>query len=156
GEQLDGIHNLAVGGAFAPAVRFLNNLVGVVAVRWIADRDGLGDRVGLLRLDDVGPLVDRGHDGIAARGLRGINLGAAVFDDADFDKLAIRFVNLGQNRSTGGWDNRVLRESPAELLGDFKAKGFGAFGVVRAKVHVDDGPAVLVRDLGTQTIDVVV
>ena len=68
----------------------------------------------------------------------------------------VRLVDLGQDRAAGGRDDRVLRQPPAELLGDLEAVGLGAFGVVRPQVHVDDRPAVLVGDLGAEAVDVVV
>src|SRR3990172_705054 len=45
---------------------------------------------------------------------------------------------------------------PAELLQDLVAVGLGTFRVVRPNVDVDEGPAVLVRDLGAEAVDLVV
>ena len=116
----------------------------------------LGDRVGLLRLDDVGAFVDRVDDRVAAGRLGRIDLAAGVFDEAELDQLLVGLGDLRQDRAAGGGDDGVLRQPPAELLGDLEAVGLGAFGVVRTQVDVDDRPAVLVGDLGAQPVDVVV
>ena len=66
------------------------------------------------------------------------------------------FHTLGRIVPPATGHHRVLRQPPAELLGDLEAVGLGALGVVRAQVDVDDRPAVLVGDLGAQPVDVVV
>src|SRR5439155_11128218 len=108
------------------------------------------------RLDDVAALVNGGDDGIAPRRLGRIDLRAVVFHQPQFDQLAVRLVNLRQDRPAGGGDDGVLRQRPAELFGDLKTVRLGAFGVIRAKVDVDDRPAVLVGNLGTQAVDIVI
>ena len=50
----------------------------------------------------------------------------------------------------------MLGRAPAELLGDLVAEGLAAFGVIRAHVDVDEGPGVLVGELGAEAVDVVV
>src|SRR5688572_12653263 len=156
GEELDGVDDFAVGGALAPAAGLFDDVPGVVPVGRIPDGDRLGDRIGLLRLDDVHALVDGLDDGVAAGGLGGVDLGADVLDESELDELFVGLVDLGEDGAAGGGDDRVLGELPAELLGDFEAVGLGAFGVVGSEVDVDDGPAVLVGDLGAESVDVVV
>src|SRR5262249_53640267 len=74
----------------------------------------------------------------------------------DLCQLAKGARHLRQDRAAGGGHHDVLRQLPAELLGDLEPIRLGAFGIVRAQVDVDEGPAVLVGDLAAQPVDVVV
>src|SRR5205823_1671876 len=107
-------------------------LVGVAAVL-----DGVGDRV-------------------AAGRLSAVDFAPRIGDQADLVELAEGLVNLADQAAAGHWRDNVLRRSPAELLGDFKTQRLGTLGVEGAQVDVDEAPAVLKSDLGTQPIDLVV
>src|SRR5437867_7038039 len=50
----------------------------------------------------------------------------------------------------------MLRQLPAELLGDFEPMGLGALGVIGAQVDVDEGPAIFIADFSAQPIDVII
>src|SRR6266511_4196953 len=65
-------------------------------------------------------------------------------------------VTMGPQPAAGTGHDDVSGGAPAELLRDLVAVGLGAFRVVRADIDVDEGPAVLVADLGAKTVDLVV
>src|SRR5262249_58275916 len=88
-----------------------------------------------------------------AAGLGAVDLEIAV-DEPEVAELAERLRHLGQDRPAGDRHDDVLRQPPAELLGDLEAVGFRALGVVRPYVDVDERPAVLVGDLAAQAVDV--
>ena len=67
-----------------------------------------------------------------------------------------RLVNLADERAAGHRADDVLREPPAEFLGDFEAHRLRAFGVERPQVHVHEAPAVLDGDLGAEAVHLVV
>ena len=50
----------------------------------------------------------------------------------------------------------MLRQAPAELLGDLKTVSLCPFGVIGAEIDVDKRPAVFVGDLTAQTVYIVV
>ena len=52
-----------------------------------------------------------------------------------------RLVDLGQQRAGRDRDDDLLRQPPAELLGDLVAERLGALGVVRPQVDVDERPS---------------
>src|SRR5207253_2349544 len=57
----------------------------------------------------------------------------------------------------GGYrDHYVIGCPPAELLDDFERQRLAAFGIERTQVDVDDGPAILVGQLGAEPVDIVV
>ena len=78
------------------------------------------------------------------------------FDEAEVDEFVEGFADLANERAAGHWYNDVVGETPAELFGDLVAYGLRAFGVVGAKVYVDEAPRVFVGDLGAEAVDVVV
>ena len=93
----------------------------------------------------------------AAGSLGGVNLRQVrALDQSDLFELFKRLRHLGQYRASGGGHDHVLRQVPAELLGDFEAIGLGPFGVIRPQVNVHKGPAVLIRHLAAQTVNVVI
>ena len=126
------------------------------AVGRIADGDRLGDRV---RLDRIGKLeagVERADDRRAAGRLRRVDRRQLALDQADGAELLEALEDARQQRAAGDRRDDVLREAPAELLGDLEAVGLRALGVVRAQVDVGEPPAVLVRHLRAQPVHVVV
>src|SRR6476660_4501820 len=50
----------------------------------------------------------------------------------------------------------VIRDPPAELLRYLITHGLRAFVIVRAQVHVDEAPAVLVGDLRAEPVHVII
>ena len=61
-----------------------------------------------------------------------------------------------QQRAAGHRRDDVPRISPAELLDDLEPHRLRALGVVRPQVDVDESPAVPIRHLRAQPVDVVV
>ena len=93
----------------------------------------------------------------APGGLGGVNPGDwPVLDQTDGLEFLKRLGHFGQDRAACGRHDNMLGQTPAELLGNFKAIGFGAFGVIRPDVDVHERPAVLVGNLAAQPVDIVV
>jgi len=44
-----------------------------------------------------------------------------LVDQADLDRLLVRLRDLGEERAAGHRNDRVTRETPAELLDNFEA-----------------------------------
>jgi hypothetical protein len=80
---------------------------------------------GLTGVMRSGLLVQRLHDRRASAGLRAVDLEVAV-DQAELAQLAEGLRHLGQDGSARGRDDDVLRQLPAELLGDLEAVRLGA------------------------------
>ena len=78
------------------------------------------------------------------------------FDPAQGHQFAEGFGNFADQRTPGHRYDYVVRQAPAELLGDFETVRLGAFGVVRAQVDVDQAPLEAVGDLGAEAVDLVV
>src|SRR6476646_10677759 len=95
-------------------------------------------------------------DWTATCGLRAKELDLLFFHKSKVDQFFEGFIDFGDQRSAGHRDNDIVRQAPAQLLGDFVTHGLRAFGVIRPQVHVDEAPAMLVRDLRAETVDVVV
>ena len=88
--------------------------------------------------------------------LGGVNSRRCVIEQANTDQLLKRLGRLRQQRAGGYGDHDVIRSLPAELLDDFEGERLASFRIERAKVDVDDRPAVLVGQLGAEPVDVVV
>src|SRR5579863_15572 len=142
GELLDGGDDFYVRNVLGPAAGFADDARGVEAVGGVADGERAGDGVGALRLDDVSVVLDGFGDGGAAGGLRAEEADLLVRDEAERDEFVERLADLGDERAAGHGDDNIVGQAPAELLGDLKADGLRAFGVVRAEVHVDEAPVV--------------
>ena len=102
------------------------------------------------------PVLDGAGDGRAAGGLRAEEADRLVFDQTERDQLIEGLADLADQRAAGHGDDDVIRQAPAELLGDLVADGLRALGVVGAQVDVDEAPVVLVGDQGAEAVDVVV
>ena len=63
---------------------------------------------------------------------------------------------LGQQRSGGHRDHRVLGNPPGELLDDFKAHALGTFGVIGPHVDIHKGPAVFPSDFSAKPVHFIV
>src|SRR5690606_17292539 len=96
GEQPDALDHLLVGDVLDGAVRAADDVQDVRAVGGVADGEGLGDRVGLHRPDDVVPGLERGGDGGAAGGLRAEDAVRPVLHETQGDQLLERLVDLGE------------------------------------------------------------
>ncbi len=156
GEQADALNHLFVadGGGGAPG--FGHRTQSIVAVRGVANRQGLGDGVGLNRPDALRALLPGRDDRRAALRLAAGHLGLDAVNQAQLGQLIEAFADLHVERARGHRHDAVVGGAPAQLLGDFIAQGLGALGVVGAHVDVDEGPGVLVADLGAEAVDVVV
>ena len=67
-----------------------------------------------------------------------------------------RLVDLADERAARHRHDDVLREPPAEILGDLIAHRFGSLGIEGPQIDVHEAPAVLHGDLRTEAIDFVV
>ena len=102
------------------------------------------------------PSLERAHDGRAAGRLRRVDPRQLAVDEADLAQLAEAATDARQQRAAGDRRHEVLREAPAQLLGDFEPERLRALGVVAAQVDVREAPAELVGNLRAQPIHVVV
>jgi hypothetical protein len=77
-------------------------------------------------------------------------------DQAEFLQFVEALPDLAVQRARGQRHDAVVRRLPAQLLRHLVAERLRAFGVVRAHVDVDEGPLVLVAQLGAEAVHVVV
>ena len=78
-------------------------------------------------------------------------------DESQFDELLEALGDLGELTARGERHDDLIGRAPAELFADLEGQRLGAFGVVRAQVHVDEGPVGVFGDqLDAEPIDVVV
>src|SRR3970040_2101394 len=91
------------GGVQAPAA-LGGGLERVIAVGGIADRQRLGDGVGLHRLEKITALLLGRRDGGAAFGLRPMDLGGQAIDQAQLVKLVEPFPDF-REQGAGGHRN---------------------------------------------------
>ena len=158
GQQVDAGADLVVGDHLGPAAGLLQHLDHLEAVGRVADRDRLGDRVGLHRIRVIDAGVQRLRRPARSRppGPRRSSASVAV-DEADRAQLrGSRAQMRGSSVPPATGRDHVLRQPPAELLDDLEAERLGALGVVGAQVDVGEAPAVLVGDLRAEAVDVVV
>ena len=92
----------------------------------------------------------------AAGRLRRVHLRQRAAREAEVVELAEAAPQAGQQRSARHRRHHVRRHRPVELFGDLERARLGAFRVVRAEVDVGEAPAVPIRDLRAQPVDVVV
>ena len=100
--------------------------------------------------------LHRVGDGRAAGGLRSEEAHWLVFDQAEFDQLVECLADLGDQRAASHGDDHVVGQPPAELLGDLKADGLRALGVIGTKIDVHESPVVALGNLRAQPVHVVV
>ena len=79
-----------------------------------------------------------------------------AIEQADLRQLGQTLVNLDKKTAGGDGHNHVIGCAPAELFSHLEPERFAALRVVRAQVHVDECPAVLLGNLGTQTVHVII
>src|SRR6266852_3354958 len=156
GQRAHADNNFGIGNIFGPAARSADDFHGVVPVGRIADGQGARNRVGLLRIEAVFAVLDRVGNGRAARGLRAEKFHGLGVDQSQGDKLVEGFFDFRQQRAAGHGNDNVVGQTPAKLLGDFKADRFRAFGVIGAQIHVHKSPVMLVGDLRAEAVDLVV
>ena len=95
GKLLNGGDDLDVGDVLGPSAGGANGARGVGTVGWVADGQRTRDGVGTLRLNQVGAVLDRAGDGLAAGSLRSKELDGAVFNQAEGDQFTKCLLNLG-------------------------------------------------------------
>src|SRR6202030_3371649 len=66
------------------------------------------------------------------------------------------FFDLDDQRAPSHRTDHVIRQAPAQLLGDFEAYRFRSFSVVGSQVYVDEAPVMLVGNLRTEAVDLIV
>src|SRR4029077_6367119 len=79
-----------------------------------------------------------------------------LLDQAELNQFIERLPDLRNQRSTSHGNDHVIRQAPAQLLGDLEADGLRSLGVIRTQVHVYKTPVVLVRNLRAQAVDLIV
>ena len=157
GKFLDGGDDFDVGYIFGPSAGLANGARSVEAVGGIADseRAGNGIRAAAARSRPVAFLtaLAMGEQPVACapKNLTGLS---STRPSATNSSNALRILVMSEPPAMG--HDYVVRETPAELLGDFKANCLGAFGIEGAQVDVDETPVVAIGDLRAETIDVVV
>jgi hypothetical protein len=77
-------------------------------------------------------------------------------DQANVAKFAKTSKDARKQRATGYGRNKMLRESPAELFGDFESHRLRSLGVITSKVDICESPPKFVRDLRAQPVHIVV
>ena len=103
------------------------------------------------------PVAIRGRDRPAARGLAADVARLRRLDEADGRELVEPATKLRVERPRRDRRDDGIRRPPPELLGDLERHALRALGVVRAQVHVDDGPALeLIGQLEAEPVDDVV
>src|SRR5579884_3840833 len=155
-QQLDAVDDLVVGRGFTATAGLVDDLQTVVAVGRISDRQRLGDRVWPDRSDGFGSLDVRCVDRRAAHGLCRAHASVDPIDQSDLVELVVSLPELGEKRARGDGRDDVVWRAPAKLLGDLEGQGLASFGVVGAEIDVDECPAILIRDLGAEAVDVIV
>ena len=94
--------------------------------------------------------------GLAALGLGAVEGREGAVDQADLAPLADPAGDLGEQRPRGDRADDPAGQLPAELLDGLEGDRLRALGVVGAQVDVDEGPRVLLGELGAEPVDVVV
>src|SRR5205814_251799 len=120
GQFLDGGNDLDIRDVFGPAAGIANGARGIDAVGGVADGQRAGDGVRALRLDDVAAVLYSLGDGRAARSLRAEEADRPVFDQAERDEFLECLADLRNERAASHGDDHVVRQTPAELLGDLE------------------------------------
>ena len=65
-------------------------------------------------------------------------------------------MNLSEQRARRHRHNRVLRDTPAELLDHFKAQALRTLGVVGPDVDINECPAVFAGNFGAEPVHFIV
>src|SRR5689334_1482586 len=91
-----------------------------------------------------------------ARGLRAVHAAFTITQQTDFLQFFEGLGNLRQDCATRSRQHDVLRQPPSKLFDQLKAERLGAFRVIWAQVDIDEGPAILVGDFATQSVDVII
>lgn len=88
--------------------------------------------------------------------LGAVHLRVRIRDESDAGELLDALVDLRDHRARGHRHDRMVRRFPAKLFSNLVAQRLGAFGVVRAHVHVDEGPAMRVCELAAEPLNIVI
>ncbi|BBG03488.1 hypothetical protein PSA01_19370 [Pseudonocardia saturnea] len=157
GEQPDAGDDLGVGDVPERPAGASDRVQDVRAVGRVPDGEGAGDGVRLLRLDHVVTGLERGGDRRAAGGLGTEHGVRGRLDEPELAQLGEPLVDLRQLGPGGDRHDHLLRQPPAQLLGDLVTQGLGTLGVVGADVDVHERPVLVLRgELGGQPVHVVV
>ncbi len=140
GKELDAFYDFRIGNVFGPAAAVANGSRGVETVGRIADGQRARDGAGFCGSNCSSLRFTASRNWRAAGGLRAEEFYFLFFDQAQRDQFVERFADFGDQRAAGHRANDVVRQPPAELLGDFVTHGLGAFRVVRPQVHVHKSP----------------
>ncbi len=92
----------------------------------------------------------------ASGGLRTEELDRLSLDEAQLDEFVEGLGNFPDQRTAGHWHHDVVGKLPAELFGDLEAHRLRSLRVVRPQIHIDEAPAIGVRDLRAQAIHLVI
>src|SRR5207302_10643326 len=114
-----GFHDLRIAGIFSPSAAAKNRLGGIKTVGRVADGERARDGLRLLRLNLIASGFHGHADWAAAGGLSAKELDLLFFYEFKVDQLFESFVDLGDQRSTSHRNNDVVRQTPAQLFGDF-------------------------------------
>ena len=155
-DQLHGIENLAVGGHRAGSAARADRLSTWKPSAGLPIAIERAMVFGLTGSGNSRPSSSALMTGAQPAACAAWIAGRSPLDQPDFLQLAERARDARQQRAAGHRRDDVLREFPAELLGDFEAVGLRAFRVVAAQVDVRKPPAVFFRNLRAQPVHIVV
>ncbi len=127
-----------------------------MAVSGIADRQRARNGGRLLRLDLGTPRLHGGGNRRAAGRLRAKELHRLCIDQSECNQFIESFLDLGDQRAASHRDDDVIRQPPAQLLGDLEAHSLRAFRVVRTQVDIHEAPAMFVCNLRAEPVHLVV
>src|ERR1700688_253205 len=92
----------------------------------------------------------------ATGGLRSKEAYGTRFDPSEGYQFSKGFGYFGDERAARHGDHDVIRQTPAELFGNFVTVRLGAFGIVGTKIYVHEAPIEAVGDLSAEPIHMVV
>src|SRR5439155_23891416 len=95
-------------------------------------------------------------NGRASGGLCCVDAEGAFFDEAGTAELRGRGRGTREERAGPDRYDDVVRKPPPELLCALEEERLRPFGVVRAEREVHESPPLLVREPGTQPVELVV
>src|SRR5687767_594523 len=91
-----------------------------------------------------------------SRGLGAVDAEWSRIDQPELGEFGVRLVDLREQRAGGHRNYGVPGNTPAELFANLEAHRLRPLGVIRPQIHVHEAPAVLARDLGAESIHLVV
>src|SRR6185312_2654715 len=76
--------------------------------------------------------------------------------EAELNEFLERFFDFDDQRSAGHGADDVIRQSPAELFGDFVAESFRSLRIVRTQINVHEAPVMLVSNLRAEAVHLII